>query len=48
MDRKQQQEPERREGRFLSVHERLAKGRQERKAKEAFAAKLTAAPKRRK
>lgn len=45
---RKQQEPERREGGFLSVPERLAKSRQEREAKEAFAAKLTAAPKRRK
>lgn len=48
MARKQQQEPERRESRFLTVLERLAKARQEREGKEAFAAKLTAAPKRRK
>ncbi len=34
--------------RFLSVPERLAKSRQEHKAKAAFAAKLTTAPKRRK
>lgn len=47
MQRKQQ-EPPRNEGRSLTVAERLAKSRQEGEAKAAFAAKLTATPKRRK
>lgn len=45
---RKQQEQERREERFLSPAERLAKSRQESEAKAAFAAKLTAPPKRRK
>ena len=45
---RKQQEQAGRSVRFQPVAERLAKNRQEREAKEAFAAKLTAAPKRRK
>lgn len=45
---RKQQEPARQEDRFLTIAERLAKLRQEREAKAAFAAKLTAVPKRRK
>lgn len=47
MQRKQQ-EPARIDGRTLTVAERLAKSRQEADVKAAIAAKLTAAPKRRK
>lgn len=46
--RKKRQEQELGKVRFLSVAERLAQLRQEREAKLALSAKLTAAPKRRK
>lgn len=42
------QETSRQEDRHLTTAERLAKSRQQQEAKAAFAAKLTAVPKRRK